>query len=170
MTLEELNDADEATFVAVLGPVFERSPWIALAAARHRPYRTVEDLLARMASIVRASPADTQLMLINAHPDLAGRVALQGRLTAASQGEQAAAGLSALSAHEIERFFRLNADYRERFGFPFIICARENTKDSILAAMGARLKHDRADEVETALSEIEKIARLRLQAIVEVGE
>ena len=103
-----------------------------------------------------------QLALIRAHPDLAGRVALAGELTDASAAEQAAAGLTALSAEELARFTGYNAAYKERFGFPFVICARENRKEAILAAFPLRLRNTRDQEIATALGEIAKIARLRL--------
>jgi OHCU decarboxylase len=105
---------------------------------------------------------DEQVTLIASHPDFVGRMAREGRLTRESTTEQAAAGLSNLSADEVERFDRYNAAYRERFGFPFVICARENKKDAILAAFPARLNNTRNQEIQTALGEIAKIARLRL--------
>jgi 2-oxo-4-hydroxy-4-carboxy-5-ureidoimidazoline decarboxylase len=104
--------------------------------------------------------------LIAAHPDLAGRVAREGRLTPASRGEQAVAGLDRLTSAETARFDAANARYRERFGFPFVICVREHDKASILAALESRGAHDRAAEIATALAEIAKIARLRLEDAV----
>jgi 2-oxo-4-hydroxy-4-carboxy-5-ureidoimidazoline decarboxylase len=114
----------------------------------------------------KASP-DRQLDLVRAHPDLAGRLAQQ-QLTAESTREQASAGLNALSAAELENFQSLNDAYRNRFGFPFIICARLNARDAILRAMESRLRNSPAQEHETALAEIEKIARLRLEDAVKV--
>jgi OHCU decarboxylase len=105
---------------------------------------------------------ERQLALIRAHPDLVGRAALAGTLTPESTGEQAAAGLDRLAPEEIAAFNRLNAAYRERFGFPFVICARENKKASIMAGFEARLANTRAPEISAALGEIAKIAYWRL--------
>jgi OHCU decarboxylase len=116
-----------------------------------------------MVDIVDAAPEERRVALIAAHPDLAGRVAREGRLTAASREEQAAAGLDRLTPDELARFDAANAAYRARFGFPFVVCAREHGKASILAEMERRARNDRATEIRTALAEIAKIARLRLE-------
>ena len=166
ITLAELNGRDREGFVAALGHVFERSPWVAAAAWARRPFAGLEELHAAMVAAVAAAGEERQLALIRAHPDLAGRVALAGRLTAESAGEQAAAGLTALSADELARFQVYNAAYKERFGFPFVICAREHKKDAILAAFPVRLANGRDDEIRTALDEIAKIAWLRLSDCV----
>ena len=162
IALSRLNQVDAMAFVAVCGPVFEHSPWIADRVAALRPFATIALLHRAMCDVVGRSDLDQQLALIQAHPDLVGRLARQGRLTAQSTTEQAAAGLTSLSADDAETFDRFNAEYRERFGFPFIICARENRKDAILAAFPRRLQNDRQTEITTALAEIYKIARLRL--------
>ncbi len=126
----------------------------------------MEALHAAMLDAVAAASVERRVQLIAAHPDLAGRLAREGRLTVASSREQAAAGLDRLTADERARFDRLNAAYRARFEFPFVICAREQTKASILAALEQRLGNDRETEIETALREIGKIARLRLRDAV----
>jgi 2-oxo-4-hydroxy-4-carboxy-5-ureidoimidazoline decarboxylase len=166
MTIAQLNTMDRPSFVAAVGFAFENSPWIAEAAWEHRPFAGLEDLLDRMLAIVGESPEERRIGLIAAHPDLAGRVAREGRLSAASRGEQGVAGLDRLSPDEIERFDALNAAYRKRFAFPFVICAREQTKDSILAALEARGRNLRPVELASALEEIGKIARLRLRDAV----
>jgi OHCU decarboxylase len=166
MTIEQLNAADRAAFVAAVGFTFENSPWIAEKAWERRPFTDMEALHAAMLDAIAAAPEERRVALIAAHPDLAGRVAREGRLTAASSQEQAAAGLDRLAPQEIARFDELNAAYRGRFDFPFVICAREQTKASILAALERRLRNDRATEIETALGEIGKIARLRLRDAV----
>src|ERR1700685_908104 len=135
MTLAQLNALDNDAFTAVVGPVFEASPWIARAAAERRPYASLDALFAELVGIVHAAGKARQTELIAAHPDLAGRLARDGRLTPASTAEQASAALDTLSADERATFDELNAAYRTRFGFPFVICVRENTKASILAAM-----------------------------------
>lgn len=164
--LADLNAAGRDAFVAALGHVFEHSPWVAAAAWERRPFADVAALHAAMVAAVAGAGPERQLALIRAHPDLAGRLALAGQLTAESSREQAAAGLDALSPDELRRFAAYNEAYKERFGFPFVICARENKKAAILAAFPVRLAHAPDDEVATALAEIAKIARLRLDDLV----
>ncbi|HYZ16623.1 MAG TPA: 2-oxo-4-hydroxy-4-carboxy-5-ureidoimidazoline decarboxylase [Candidatus Acidoferrum sp.] len=161
-SLAALNAADQATFVATVGFAFEDSPWVAAAAWQRRPFTDLDALHAALVDAVRSAPADDQVALIAAHPDLAGRLAREGRLTAASRGEQAAAGLDRLTGDDIRRFELANDAYRARFGFPFVICAREHDKQSILAALERRAHSERTAEIAVALAEIAKIARLRL--------
>lgn len=165
-TIAELNALDRDRFVAAVGHVFEHSPWIAAAAWERRPFADLAALHRAMVAVVAAADRAQQVALIRAHPDLAGRVALAGDLTAASAREQAAAGLTELSADELARFSAYNDAYRERFDFPFVICAREHKKVAILAAFPLRLANDRDQEIATALGEIGKIAWLRLQDAV----
>src|SRR5687767_14167781 len=120
-----------------------------------------------MVWVVEHSPAGARLELIRAHPDLAGRAAIAGELTPESTREQASARLDQLTPDEFAAFTRLNQAYRERFAFPFVICVREHTRSSILAAFVERLDHSREQEVGTALAEIGKIARLRLADVIE---
>ncbi|MGA3037102.1 MAG: 2-oxo-4-hydroxy-4-carboxy-5-ureidoimidazoline decarboxylase [Vulcanimicrobiaceae bacterium] len=167
MTIADLNAAERPSFVAAVGFAFESSPWIAELASEQRPFADLDALSACMNAIVAGSSLERRIALIAAHPDLAGRVAREGRLTPASTSEQTSAGLDRLSAEEIVRFDVLNAEYRERFGFPFVICVRQQTKSSILEALERRAKNDRNTEVATALSEIGKIARLRLHDVIE---
>jgi 2-oxo-4-hydroxy-4-carboxy-5-ureidoimidazoline decarboxylase len=166
VSLAELNAAPRERFVAVCGPVFERSPWIAERACTRRPFDTVSALHAALMSVLAAATDGEKMALILAHPDLVGRLAREGRLSRASTTEQAAAGLAALSVAEVEQFDRFNEQYRGRFGFPFVICARENRKEAILRAFPVRLAHSREEEIGAALAEIGKIARLRLQDAV----
>jgi 2-oxo-4-hydroxy-4-carboxy-5-ureidoimidazoline decarboxylase len=158
-SMADLNSLAPEEFVRVIGPVFEHSPWIAGEAAGRRPFSTREELRDALGEIVRAAPEGKQLSLIRAHPDLAGRFAL----TTASAREQAGAGLDQLSAEESALFQRQNAAYQAKFGFPFVICARLNKKEAILAGFERRLPHSPAQEIQTALEEIFKIARLRLE-------
>jgi OHCU decarboxylase len=175
-TLGQLNAATREAFLAAVGGVFEHSPWIAERAwdvsrppggrpgepRVGQPFTSVANLHERLCRVVAVASPDEQVGLIAAHPDLVGRLAREGRLTRESTAEQAAAGLTALSAEEAEAFERHNADYRAKFGFPFVICARENKKDAILAAFPRRLANTREQEVAAALEEIYKIAKLRL--------
>ncbi|HEX6695825.1 MAG TPA: 2-oxo-4-hydroxy-4-carboxy-5-ureidoimidazoline decarboxylase, partial [Solirubrobacteraceae bacterium] len=157
-------DAQEA-FVARYGAIFEGSPWVARAAFAEGPFAGIDDLHAALVAAVREAPRERQLELIRAHPELAGREAQAGGLTGASASEQASAGLHRLTAGEAERWRALNAAYRERFGFPLVVCVREHTKASILAWGEERLGHEPDEEVEVALDEIAKIARLRLEEL-----
>ncbi len=166
-TLAEINSLDRAAFVAALGHLFEHSPWVAEGTWPKRPFRDVAHLHAELCATLRAASPGKQLALIRAHPDLAGRLAQQKKLTAESTREQAGAGLDRLTDAELAEFQRLNDTYRTKFGFPFIICARLNAKDAILAAMQARLPNSPEAEHAAALAEIEKIAWLRLQDVME---
>jgi 2-oxo-4-hydroxy-4-carboxy-5-ureidoimidazoline decarboxylase len=159
--LIELNSMTQQEFVRVIGPVFEHSPWIASEAAAKRPFANVDELHRQLCGVVRVSPVEKQLGLIKAHPDLAAR----GVLTAESTREQTSAGLDKLHSDENSAIQNQNRAYREKFGFPFVICARLNNKDSIARAFTRRLAHSREEEIQTALEEIFKIAALRLRDI-----
>jgi 2-oxo-4-hydroxy-4-carboxy-5-ureidoimidazoline decarboxylase len=167
-TIAEVNAWDASSFVARLGGVFEASPWIAEAAYERRPFADLTDLHRAMLAAVRGAPESRQLDLIRAHPDLVGAAALAGTLTRESTGEQAAAGLDpgSLTPEEIAEFGARNAAYNARFGFPFVICARENKKASILAGLRTRIDHSAAQERQTALGEIAKIAWYRLSDLI----
>ncbi len=171
MPLATVNDLEAHEFVARFGGVFEHSPWVAERAYDDRPWASLAGLHAAMCEVVRAATLDEHLALIRAHPDLVGRAAIAGTLTRESTDEQRAAGLDpgALTPEEIARFADGNATYRERFGFPFVVCARENPKAMILAGLDARIGNDRTSEVATALGEIEKIAWHRLSDLVVEG-
>ncbi|MEM1097401.1 MAG: 2-oxo-4-hydroxy-4-carboxy-5-ureidoimidazoline decarboxylase [Planctomycetota bacterium] len=162
ITIEELNAVDSATFVSVCGSAFEHSPWIAERAAALRPFADFDAMVSAMATVIDDATEAERLSLIRAHPDLVGRLSRSGQLTADSDAEQREAGLDAVSAEESADFDRYNHAYHEKFGFPFVICARENRKDTILAEMPRRLENSSETEIETALEEIVKIARLRL--------
>ena len=112
---------------------------------------------------MKTADEEKQLALIRAHPDLVGKLALAGQLTRESTNEQAGAGLGKLSPEEVELFQKNNASYQAKFGFPFVICARLNKKEAILAGFERRLKNSRTEEVAAALAEIFKIAELRLR-------
>jgi OHCU decarboxylase len=155
----------EDAFVARYGAVFERSPWVARAAWPQAPFASVDELHGAMVAAVRAAPRQDQLALIRSHPELAGCEAAAGELTEASTREQASAGLNRLTASELESWRALNREYFDRFGFPLVVCVREHTKASIIAWAQERLANDPDEEVEIALEEIAKIARLRLDEV-----
>jgi len=166
--LAQINALPRADFVATFGGIFEHSPWVADAAWEQRPWDSLRTMHAAMCAVVGAADSVRQLALIRAHPDLVGRAALAGSLTRSSTAEQVAAGLDPgrLSPLEIARFAEATAAYQERFGFPFVVCARANTKDAILLGFSTRLGNTPEAEVATALSEIEKIAWFRLAVLV----
>jgi len=166
-TLEQINAFTREEFVRVIGPAFEHSPWVAEVTWARRPFADLDDLHRALCDTVALSGGRKHLGLIRAHPDLAGRTAMARALTAESAGEQASAGLNRVSEEELATFTELNHAYLERFGFPFVICARLNQKESILAAFRARLTNSREQESRTALEEIYKIARLRLEDLLE---
>jgi 2-oxo-4-hydroxy-4-carboxy-5-ureidoimidazoline decarboxylase len=166
VTLEVLNRGSRDELERVLGGVFERSPWVAARVVEARPFASVEALHAAMVAVVRRALREEQLALLRAHPDLAGRAARAGALTNASAAEQSSAGLDRLDDEEYERFGRLNAAYREKFGFPFIIAVRRHDKTSILAAFEARLGNTPAQEMDGALAQVAEIARSRLAGLV----
>jgi 2-oxo-4-hydroxy-4-carboxy-5-ureidoimidazoline decarboxylase len=161
-SLAALNSFDRETFTAALGHLFEHSPWVAAETWPRRPFRDVEGLHAALCETMRAAPIPRQLALVRAHPDLAGRLAKAGALTESSAREQSAAGLDRLAPAEAAEIERLNTAYTARFGFPFVICARLNAKEAILAAMRERVGNTPEAELSTALGEIAKIARIRL--------
>ena len=167
ITVEEVNRLSREGFVELFGPLYEHSPWVAEAAYGARPFTSLDGLHSAMARAVEAAPEGRRMALILAHPDLAGRAAMAGELTPESKREQASAGLDALSPGEYREFHRLNDSYKEKFGFPLIFAVREHTKETILAGAERRLEHSRPEEIETALAEISKIARLRLEDLVE---
>jgi 2-oxo-4-hydroxy-4-carboxy-5-ureidoimidazoline decarboxylase len=160
--LAELNALDRAEFTRIVGPVFEHSPWIAARTAAQRPFASRDALHAALIATVAKASDEEKLSLIRAHPDLIG----DAHLTPASQAEQAGAGLLDVNAEEAAQFREYNRQYRERFGFPFVICARLNKKEAIAQAFPIRLRNSRQQEMETALQEISKIAELRLHDLV----
>jgi 2-oxo-4-hydroxy-4-carboxy-5-ureidoimidazoline decarboxylase len=164
-TIEALNALQPSGFVEQLAEVFEHAPWVAEAAAASRPYPTVTALHDAMMAVVRAAPPDRLHAFIAGHPELGSRVQ-RTELTDHSQAEQGSLGLDRLSPAEFERFSRSNAAYRKKFGFPFIICVRRHTRDSILAQFERRLANDVDRERAAALTEIGLITRLRLVAKV----
>ena len=164
--LAALSAMPQAEFVARLGDIFEHSPWIAERAWAARPFASIEALHAAMVAAVEHASEAEQLGLIRAHPELAGKEAAAGTLTAASTGEQRGAGLDQCSAEEIQRLRGLNAAYRERFGFPFVIAVKGLSRYQIMDAVEARLKNDRATEFRTCLEQIGRIARFRLEAML----
>ncbi|NML17211.1 2-oxo-4-hydroxy-4-carboxy-5-ureidoimidazoline decarboxylase [Azohydromonas caseinilytica] len=165
MSLQQINALDRAAFVAALGRSFEHSPWVAEAAWAGRPFRDLDELHAAMMAVVRQAPRATQLAFLRAHPELAGKEAQAGTMTGESVSEQASAGLDALSPGDFKRLRQLNAAYRARHGFPFIIAARRHGKAEILAELERRTGLDSEAELQEALAQIAAITRLRVDAL-----
>ncbi|PZP22831.1 2-oxo-4-hydroxy-4-carboxy-5-ureidoimidazoline decarboxylase [Pseudomonas kuykendallii] len=159
---------DRAAFVEAFADIYEHSPWVAertFDKGVEAGFDEVEVLQARMAAVLLAASHAEQLALINAHPDLAGKAAVRGELTAASTSEQSGAGIHECTAEEFARFTELNAAYKARFGFPFIMAVKGSNRHQILAAFEERIHHSPEQEFARALAEINKIALFRLQAL-----
>lgn len=161
--IHQINGMSREEFVAAFGDVAENSGWVAERTETMRPFEDRNELIAAFAETVLAAEADLQLELLNAHPDLAGRAAVAGELGADSKAEQAGAGLDSLTPEEFNRFHALNADYRARFGFPFILAVRGAGKNEILSAFEERIDNDVATEFATALGHVCRIIRFRLE-------
>jgi len=159
MTLADANTLTRDHFVSSLGWVFEHSPWVAKRAWNRRPFASLEQLHDAMIAEVLGARAEEQLALLRAHPDLGARA----RMSDASKGEQAGAGLDSLSRADFERLHTLNASYRERFGFPFLFAVKGRSTREILDALEARLRASVEDELSEALRQVSRIAWFRLQ-------
>jgi len=167
MTLAHVNALDRARFVAALGDVFEHSPWVAEAAWSMRPFEAVDALHSAMVAAMHSAPAAAQLALIRAHPELAGNAAIRGELTVDSKTEQSGAGLDRCSPAEYARLQELNRAYNEKFGFPFIIAVRGLDRTAIIGRFAERVGRDREQEFDEALQQIARIARFRLEGLIE---
>ena len=162
MTLAELNAAAPRDFVAALGGIIEDAPWVAERACTARPFGSIDALHAAMIDTLSTAGVDAQLAVLRAHPDLGSRA----RMSDASAGEQAGAGLDRLTPDEFERLRQLNHDYREKFGFPFLFAVRGATKHEILAALERRLTAEGGEEFAEALRQVARIARFRLEHLL----
>jgi 2-oxo-4-hydroxy-4-carboxy-5-ureidoimidazoline decarboxylase len=161
-----LNRLDRAAFVAMLGGIYEHSPWVAEGAWARRPFANIDELHGAMASAVATAGLEKQLALIRAHPELAGRAMVQRSLTPSSTAEQSGAGLTQCSPEEFARLQDLNARYDAKFGFPFILAVRGYDRRGVIAEFARRVGNDRASEIAECLRQIEKIARMRLEAAI----
>lgn len=159
----ELNQFDEASFVAAIGWIFEHSPWVAERAFHTRPFSSLDALHAAMMEQVERATFAERLALLKAHPDLGARA----RLSDASTAEQSGAGLDSLTPSECEQLQRLNTAYRGRFGFPFLLAVKGSTKHDILRALQARMESSPEDEYREALRQVCRIARFRLEGLIE---
>ena len=165
-TITQLNAMPEAEFVQVLGGIYEHSPWFAEAAAKRRPFANAAELAAALRDAVDAAGQDAQVKLVRAHPELAGRAAVRGELTAESTREQAGAGLDQCTAEEFQRLQDLNAAYNRKFGFPFILAVRGYDRHGIIDAFARRIENEPAVELQTCINQIHRIAQFRLNDLV----
>jgi 2-oxo-4-hydroxy-4-carboxy-5-ureidoimidazoline decarboxylase len=165
--IDDINQSDEARFVELLGGIFEHSPWVPELVFSLQPFASRNSLHQTMATAVRNAPEVMRMELLCRHPELAGKEADAGTLTSESMREQAGAGLNQCSAEELGKIKSLNQNYHSRFGFPFIIAVTGLDKFQIIAAMEERLDHSRELEFDTALGEVEKIARIRIDALID---
>ncbi|MBR0846570.1 2-oxo-4-hydroxy-4-carboxy-5-ureidoimidazoline decarboxylase [Bradyrhizobium diazoefficiens] len=166
ISLAALNAASRADFVTALANVVEYSPWIAEKLAEQRPFAGINQLHAALMAAIQGADPDVQLALIRAHPDLANKTQRAAGLTAESTGEQNSAGLDRLSDAEYVAFERINTAYRDKFGFPYIVCVRRHTRDSILRDFETRLRNIAKTETRRAIEEIGRISALRLDQLV----
>jgi hypothetical protein len=165
-TLSELNSASPEQLVAVLGGIFEHSPWVAQRVAPKRPFATVQDLHAGMVQAIEDEGLDAQLKLIRAHPELAGKAAVRGELTEESTREQSGAGLNLCSTGEFAKLHALNDAYNAKFGFPFIVAVRGHNRHSIIALFEERLNNTVDNERRECLQQIYKIGAFRLADLI----
>jgi 2-oxo-4-hydroxy-4-carboxy-5-ureidoimidazoline decarboxylase len=161
--LDAVNKMDHAAFTEALGGIFEKSPWVAERAWESRPFASVDDLHGKMVVVVKYASIDQQLALLRSHPDLAGKEAQVGQMTASSVAEQASAGLNALSKEEVATLSEYNAAYKGKFGFPFMIAVRNHTKLGIFNLFKQRLNNDTVTELGNALQQVYNITRIRLE-------
>jgi 2-oxo-4-hydroxy-4-carboxy-5-ureidoimidazoline decarboxylase len=161
-----INAMDRAAFVQKFGGIFENSPWVAEQAWDNKPFASLDAMHAAMVGVAKDAPAPLQLALLQAHPDLAGKEAQAGAMTASSVAEQASAGLNALSPAEMAQISELNAAYRKKFGFPFIIAVRMHSKEGIFFEFNRRLHNDTQTEFANDLQNVYVITRLRLNKLL----
>jgi 2-oxo-4-hydroxy-4-carboxy-5-ureidoimidazoline decarboxylase len=167
--MASINAMDREAFVQKFGGIFENSPWVAEKAWEKKPFATLDDMHAAMVAVARYAPASAQLTLLQSHPDLAGKEAQAGTMTAASVAEQASAGLNALSHAEMTQISDFNAAYKKKFGFPFIIAVRMHTKEGILFEFNRRLQNDTQTEFANDLQNVYVITRLRLNKLLDAS-
>lgn len=167
LPFDQLQTLDATAFMARLGGVVELSPWVVERAWQRRPFASREALIEALGACIRGAAPDEQLTLLRAHPELAGREAAAGTMTAESNAEQGRLGLMALSRADWERLQDLNARYHARFGFPLMVALRlHDSLDSVFATAEQRLTHDPADEREVALGQVCEVVRGRVERLL----
>lgn len=169
MDFTEIANLNQEQFTNRLGAIYEHSPWIANAAWQSQPFRNLDDLHLAMSKVVLDAPHEAQLKLILEHPELAGKAAIAGNMAQASKDEQKSAGLDQCSPEELALIQQLNKQYRDKFGFPFIIAVRGRNRQEIIQAMQERLNNHPNIEFNNALDQINQIALLRLNQLFIMG-
>ncbi|KAJ8246205.1 hypothetical protein GJAV_G00264900 [Gymnothorax javanicus] len=170
MDISVVNSLSYEEFLEIFGNVVEKCPLVAAAVWSQRPFTSVGDIETAIADFISSLPNSGKEGILRCHPDLAGRDLQRGTLTPESQAEQSQAGLTQLEPGEAEHIAALNARYKQRFGFPFVICARKNDKPAILQQLSQRVSNEPGQELLTAIQEVKKICRLRLQGLVCPGQ
>lgn len=163
MLLQDVNTLSPQQFVETFGGIYEHSPWVAEAAAKQRPFASMQQMKQAFSQAVQQAPESQKLALVRAHPELGHRMGIDPELSAESTQEQGSAGLDRLSPAEYRQLRDLNDAYQKKFGMPFVICVRQATKAVILEAMEQRLTSSFTEELAEALKQIDAIAALRLQ-------
>jgi 2-oxo-4-hydroxy-4-carboxy-5-ureidoimidazoline decarboxylase len=170
-SIDQINQLPKAQFVKVFGQVVEHSPWVAQTAFESRPFRTLTDLHAAMAKAIEQAGPGAWAEILNLHPELSGKEAQEGALTDFSVSEQAGLGLDRLSKEEFQKIQSFNRLYREKFGFPFVICVKLlKNRDQLFTEMQRRLGLSAQDELRTGIGQVMEICRIRLSQLVKVGE
>jgi len=171
LDIATINAMDQATFVETFGGIFEKSPWVAEQGWSARPFDSIDDLHGELYAVVSSAPRDAQVKFLNQHPELAGKEAQAGTMTANSVAEQASAGLNALTPEEMQTLATGNAAYREKFGFPFMIFVRGHTKEGIFFYLDRRQQTDPStdEELHNAMMQVWGITRSRVQRVVSGG-
>ena len=171
LDIATINAMDQATFVETFGGIFEKSPWVAEQGWSARPFDSIDDLHGELYAVVSSAPRDAQVKFLNQHPELAGKEAQAGTMTANSVAEQASAGLNALTPEEMQTLATGNAAYREKFGFPFMIFVRGHTKEGIFFHLDRRQQTDPStdEELHNAMMQVWGITRSRVQRVVSGG-
>ena len=168
--LRDINQLDPSRYLELFGPLYEHSPWIAQGALAGRPFVSIGAFHAALTEVVRHADTAAKLALVRAHPQLAGAEAQAGALTSASNHEQNSAGLHQCSASELARLRDLNGRYLAKFGFPFVMAVKGRTRQEILDALELRLARTGQQELDQCLTEIDKIAWIRLSAMANAGQ
>jgi 2-oxo-4-hydroxy-4-carboxy-5-ureidoimidazoline decarboxylase len=167
LSLAAINAMDASRFTETIGRVFEHAPWVASRVASRRPFGHREDLHRAMVAAVAAASGEEQLALVRGHPELAGKAAIAGAMTAESKTEQGGAGLDRLTPAQFQKFHQLNDSYRAKFGFPFILAVKGRNAAEILTIFARRLGNERDAELHEALTQVARIAGFRLADLVE---
>ena len=163
-TIDKINKSSQINFLEIFDNIFEKTRWIAEKLYSQKPFDSFEDLCTKMLGIFKTASKKAQLKILKAHPDLADKAKVNS-LTANSQKEQGSAGLDQCSTEEFNEFKNLNNMYKQKYNFPFIIAVRGKNKMEILDEFKKRILNSADDEFKEAISQVCKVAKLRLNEI-----